>query len=407
VTGNGLLTSEDEVWKRQRRLVQPAFHSRRLDNYALEMVDATTRTMEGWQQGQVLDLHPAMTAVTLEIVAKTLFGADVRGAARQVGRDLEILMAYFANPLYLFEWGQRLPTVGNFRLPRVVRRLDAIIAKLIDERRREGIDRGDLLSRLLSVRDDDGSAMDEVQIRDELITLFLAGHETTALALTYAVMLIAANPTVQAELQHELATTLAGRPPLPADIPNLRLTEAIVKEAMRLYPPAWTIGREVVDECKIGGYLLPPGAQVICAQWVVHRDGRFFSEPLEFRPQRWLDGSTDHLPRCAYFPFGDGPRICIGQGFAMMEAVLILATMASRFTFAPVPGKRLELVPSITLRPRRSIFVRLKAVDNRSVATGIPAGARLDQPETPAPVHRKPPTRSAVPDRIRRHTEYP
>ncbi len=233
--------------------------------------------------------------------------------------------------------------------------------RIIRVRREAGQDQdaGDLVSRLLAARDDDGKGMTDRQLRDEVVTLVLAGHETTALALFYILYLLDRSPEVQDRLAAELDSVLRGRPPTAADVPLLKYTEWIVREAMRLYPPAWGIAREALSDCQIGGFDVPRGTQLFLTQWLVHRDGRWFEDPGVFRPERWDNDLIRRLPRCAYFPFGDGPRICIGNHFAMMEAVLVLATIARRYRLVVEPGQTLELLPSITLRPRKGLRMRV------------------------------------------------
>jgi cytochrome P450 len=354
--GEGLLTSEGDLWRRQRRLAQPAFQLDQIQRYGEVMVSSTLRMLEGWRPGQTRDVHQDMMRLTLEVVGRTLFGTGVDAAvAEQVDRAMKVVMEHYASPLMWYDWAQRLPTPGNLRFRRAVRQLRGLMSALIRRRRESDEDPGDLLSRLLAARDEDGSRMTDRQLMDELATLLLAGHETTALALSYTFYLLSQHPEVDARLAAELEEVLGGRAPTAADVSRLRYTEWVIKESMRLYPPAYGIGREALADCEIGGYLLPKGAQLSLLQWIVHRDPRWFDEPLTFRPDRWDNDLAKRLPRCAYFPFGDGPRICIGNHFAMMEAVLILAAVARRFRLVLVPGQTLELLPSITLRPRRGI----------------------------------------------------
>jgi cytochrome P450 len=236
--------------------------------------------------------------------------------------------------------------------------LDALIFKMIRERRAEGPrDRSDLLSRLLFAEDEQGRKMSDTELRDELLTLFLAGHETTALTLTYTFYLLAINPDCEVALRAEIDRVLGDRLPAVADVASLHYAENVIKESMRMYPPAWTLGREATEDVEVGEYFLRKGTQVLMAQWVVHRDPRFWPEPERFRPSRWDEEQTKQLPRCAYFPFGDGPRVCIGSNFAMMEAVLLLTAIAQRFRLELVPGQTLRLVPSVTMRPRDGIKV--------------------------------------------------
>ena len=254
-----------------------------------------------------------------------------------------------------------VPTPGNIRYVRGVRRIRRLVTRIIQERREDDRDRGDLLSMLMLARDDDGQPMTEHQLRDEVITLLLAGHETTALALSWTWYLLSQYPDVDAKLAAELRDVLGGRAPAVNDLPHLVLTEQVVTEAMRLYPPAWGIGREALADCEIGGYAIPAGTTIIISPWVLHRDQRFFEHPNEFRPARWRGDFARQLPRFAYMPFGGGPRICIGNRFAMMEAVLILATVAQNFRLQWHGTRPVEPLPSITLRPKGGVWLKLAA----------------------------------------------
>jgi cytochrome P450 len=368
ILGNGLLTSEGDFWLRQRRLAQPAFQRQRIAAYGEIMTAYAERLLNTWRDGEVLDLHPQMMRLTLEISAKTLFDADVAAEARDVGvaleEALECMDARFSTIFFwLPDW---VPTPNNVRLRRAIRRLDEVLYQIIDRRRASTEDRGDLLSLLLHAQDeDDGSHMTDRQLRDEAMTLFLASHETTALALSWTWYLLAQHPEVEAELEAELEAVLGGRTPAVADLPRLAYTERVVMESMRLYPPAYGLGREASRDCEIGGYPVPAGRTVFMYQWIVHRDPRFYDQPNEFLPNRWANGLAQRLPRFAYFPFGGGPRQCIGNTFAMMEAVLVLATIAQKFRVRLVPGHAVTLWPTITLRPRNGI----KAVLTRRSGT--------------------------------------
>jgi cytochrome P450 len=354
--GSGLLTSDGEAWRRQRVMAQPAFGAKQIQQYAATMVADTAGLTAGWQPGETRDIHHDMMRLTLQIVTKTLFDADVNDKEGSIGKDLEAAMTYYANPLAMWPAWRHVPTPTNLRFRRTLRRLNGVIFKMIHERRESGTaGRGDLLSRLLVAEDEEGRKMSDAELRDQLITLFLAGHETTALTLSYTFYLLAQNPDAESALQAELDRVLGGRLPTVADVPELHYAEWVIKESMRIFPPAWTIGREALEDCEIGGYRIPKGSQLLMAQWVVQRDPRFWPEPERFNPSRWDDQSTKNLPRCAYFPFGDGPRICIGISFAMMEAVLLLSAIAQRFRLELVPGQTLRLVPSVTLRPRDGI----------------------------------------------------
>jgi len=361
--GEGLLTSEGAVWRRQRKLAQPAFQRKEIERYAAVMVEHTERMLESWHDGQVQDPHEDLMRLTLSIVAKTLFDAELGGDATVVGESLEVVMNYFMSPMRWFGIREWLPLPSTRRYHRAIGRIDDIIYGIIRQRRESGQDPGDLLSRLLAAQDEQGGGMTDRQLRDESVTLMLAGHETTALVLFYTFYLLANSPEAEGRLASELREVLGDRPPTAADVPSLRYTEWVVREAMRLYPPAWGIAREALADCEIGGYHVPKGTQLFMIQWLVHRDPRWFDDPEVFRPERWEHDLIKRLPRCAYFPFGDGPRICIGNHFAMMEAVLILATIARKYRLTIEPGQTLELLPSITLRPRHGLRMRIKVQD--------------------------------------------
>lgn len=359
--GNGLLTSEGDVWLRQRRLLQPAFHRQRLAAYGKVMAAQARRHFASWRDGEVRDVYADMMRLTLGIVIKCLFDLEMEGEEEAVGPALARVMEHFvkAQSLLFPDW---LPTPENLGYRAAVERLNAFVSGLIQRRREAGGDAGeDLLSLLLHVQDEEGGRMSDPQIRDEVLTLALAGHETTSITLAFCCHLLARHPEAQAALHRELDAVLGGREPTVEDLPALSFTELVVKESLRLYPPAWTLSRETVEEDEIAGWRIPIGAAVVMNPWTVHRDARFYEEPESFRPERWADGLEQRLPRFAWFPFGGGPRLCIGSGFALMEARLVLATLASRFRFERVPGDEVELLPSITLRPKHGVKVRLRA----------------------------------------------
>jgi cytochrome P450 len=361
LVGNGLLTSEGEFWRRQRRLAQPAFHRERINAYAHVMVKDTEEMLTAWRDGEIRDTHRDMMRLTMEVVTHTLFNTNVSDDADKVARALGILVEPFGSQATL-KWilDNRLPTLTNRRFHKVAAQLDEVVYRIISQRRASGDqDQGDLLSMLLQAHDEDGSQMTDQQLRDEVITLFLAGQETTALTLTWAWYLLAQHPEAEKKLWQELEEVLGGRAPEAEDFPKLKFTEMVAKEAMRLYPPAYVVGREAVNECEIGGYHVPPKMQVFMAPWVVHRDPRFFDAPNEFRPERWTPEFISNLPKYAYFPFGGGPRVCIGNAFAMMEIVLLLATIARKYKLGLVTNKPVELQPAMSLRPRNGIRMRL------------------------------------------------
>ena len=360
VFGEGLLTSEGDFWLRQRRLVQPAFHRAQIDAYAETMVQYAQRMLEGWRSGEERDVHQEMMRLTLEIVVKTLFGADVARDAQDVGNSLALLLelgANFRRTLFVPHW---MPTPTNLRIKREIAFIESILYRIIGERRAAGRDTGDLLSMLLHVQDEDGSRMTDKQLRDETITLFLAGHETTASSLSWTWWLLARNPAVEAKLHAELDEVLLGRPPSLEDLARLPYTGNVVTESLRLYPPAWGLARVAVENHEIAGYPVKKGMGIAMAQWVVHRDTRWFEAPEEFRPERWEGDLLKRIPRFAYFPFGGGPRQCIGNSFALMETTLILATVAQKYRLRLVPDHPVVPLASITLRPRYGVRVMLE-----------------------------------------------
>jgi len=357
--GKGLLTAEGDEWLRHRRLASPAFHRERVTGYGLTMSQYAQDAVETWHDGETVDLHDAMTALTLRIVARTLFDTDVTPRIEEVARlGAEIQDFYylrFASLRFLIPtW---LPTPGNRRLERTIRRLDQVVYDIIRERR-PGEDRGDLLSLLLLVRDEHGAGLSERQVRDEVMTLLLAGHETTALALTWAFLLLDRHPEARSRLEAELAKVLEDQPASPEDVPALVYTQAVINETLRLYPPAYITSREAARATRIGGVSIPKGHVILISIYATHRDPRFFPEPDEFRPERWLDGLEKRLPRGAFIPFGMGSRKCIGSSFALMEATLLLATIARRWHFELLADE-VPTHPSITLRPATAMPARM------------------------------------------------
>jgi cytochrome P450 len=359
--GNGLLTSEGDFWLRQRRLTQPAFHRERVAAYGEIMIRHTLEMLEKWHDGDTRDAHREMMGVTLAIAAESLFHADVHGLGPTIARSLDALTRFNSTGQVLMPVIRSLPTPTRIRYLKAIKVLDGIVYRIIQERRSSARDEGDLLSLLLQVRDENGCGMDDRQLRDETITLLLAGHETTAVTLSWTWYLLTQHPAVQEKLVDEIQGVLRGAPPRAEDVIRLPYTESVIKESMRLYPPAWAIARRSLHDFELRGYRVRKGASVAMSQWVLHRDPRFWSAPEEFRPERWLDGSTRALPRFAYFPFGGGPRICIGSAFAMMEATLLLAAIAQQFRLELAPQAHIEPLPAITLRPRFGIPVVVRS----------------------------------------------
>jgi cytochrome P450 len=357
--GEGLLTSEGQFHRRQRRLAQPAFHRQRIASYASVMTDYSVRAMERWRDGETLDISQEMMRLTLGIVGKTLFDADVEAEAQEIGAALTVVMDLFDALMMPFsELLEKLPLPQNKRFQKARARLDATIYRIINERRKSGEDHGDLLSMLLLAQDEEdqnGGGMTDEQVRDEAMTIFLAGHETTANALTWTWYLLSQHEDVEAKLHEELDQLLAGRLPEMDDVARLKYTEMVLTEAMRLYPPAWAIGRLATKDHEIGGYVVPDGSLVLLSQYAMHHDARFFPEPERFDPQRWATDAREARPQFSYFPFGGGPRRCIGEAFAWMEGILLIATLAQKWRMRLVPDQRVEVRPVITLRPKHGI----------------------------------------------------
>jgi cytochrome P450 len=359
VLGKGLLNSEGKFWQRQRSLIQPGFRRENILSYAPVMTSEARRMLNSWSDGEVRNVHEDLMRATLEIVARCLFGAEVGGAAGRVGKAMEVVTENFmadAGQALLFPFD--IPDfIGGRR--QAISELKAIINRIIRERRASPEPRGDLLDMLLQARDSEGRPMSDDQLRDEVMTLFLAGHETTAIALSWACFLLTQNPQIADKLVEELRTVLGGREPAPEDLPRLRYTDMVLKEAMRLYPAVWGIGRRAIADCEIGGYRVSAGTNVFIFQWLTQRDARFFPDPERFDPERWREDPvrSGKIPRFAYFPFGGGPRVCVGASFAMMEATLLLAMIVQRYQLELVPGHPVEILGSVTLRPKHGIRV--------------------------------------------------
>ena len=366
IFGNGLLSNEGASWLEQRRLIQPAFHRTRIESYAATMVAYTERMLATWVAGEIRDIHEDMMRLTLEIVSMALFSVEITSEEDRIAIALNTLMRLSTGGrLLLPEVFRRIPTAKNRQYKRATDELDEIVYGIIRRRQQEpSSSEHDLLGALLDARYDDGSSMSALQLRDEVMTLLLAGHETTAASLSWVWLLLAQHPDIEQQLGRELDELLAGRSPTVQDVPNLALAERTVREAMRLYPPAWAIVRTAVQDVELAGYRVPAGSTIIMSQWVMHRDPRFYDEPEEFRPDRWLEERYRSAPRFSYFPFGGGPRICVGASFAMTEAVLVLATIAQRWQMRLTSEAAPEPVPGITLRPRNGLKLSVSRRDH-------------------------------------------
>jgi len=364
--GNSLFTSDGDFWLRQRRLMQPVFHRQRLAGFADLMRRASLEMLEGWrpwaQSGQSFDVAEQMTRLTMQIVTQALFSSHVLGESHAIGQAIATVLAdvayRFDIPFYPPLWA---PTPRNRRTLAAQRLVDQTMYAIIKERRQNPENTEDLLGMLMSARDDRGEGMSDKQLHDEAITMFIAGHETTANALTWAWYLLALHPHVEGRLHEELEQVLQSRPPTGADLPQLGYTRMILDETMRLYPPAWITNRSVVEEDEICGYRIPKNSMVAICPYAMHRDLRYWEKPEVFDPLRFLPERSEGRPNYAYFPIGGGPHQCIGKGFALMEATLVLATIAQRYRLVLQPGQRVESLPQVTLRPRDGIHMVAQA----------------------------------------------
>ena len=362
ILGNGLLTNEGDNWRKQRRLSQPAFHHKAIAGYGEAMARLADETADAWGQRTTIELHSEMMRLTLEIVAETLFGTDIGDDAVRIAHALEVYTDVYrgicGTGIRLPMW---IPTPQHLKAQAVIRELDEVMFRIID-RHRTHPDPNTLLGMLIAATDEEtGTGMDDQQLRDEAITLLMAGHETTANALTFAFYLLSQHPRAEEALHAELDAVVGDRRPGLHDLRELPYTRAVVNEAMRLYPPAWSVGREAAVDTKLGDLEIPAGTQIWISQWLMQRDGRWFDDPLSFRPERWLDGLEKRLPKGAYIPFSAGPRVCIGKRFAQMEAELVVATIARRTSLRLDPGETLRLNPSITLRPDHGLKMTASA----------------------------------------------
>jgi cytochrome P450 len=354
--GNGLLTNTGPTWLQQRRLMQPAFCPARIQDYAAAVTSYTAKMLGRWKSGDCLDLHTELYRLTLEIVLKILFGAEVSDYSDDVDRIISGLVREDDRPRIVRRLSGVLPTAAVLRSFFALRRLQALVYAAIHQRRQDGGSH-DLLSLLLAVRDEDGNAMSDQQVRDEVMTFMGAGSETTALVLSYSLHLLSQNPDVTARLEAEIDGVLAGRLPSMENLPQLTYTEKVIKESMRLLPPAWLMSRESTEPVEIGGFRFPAGTCFFLNVWSIHRDPRFYECPDHFEPERWSADFAAQLPKFAYFPFGGGQRMCIGAGLAKVEAALILATIVQRFRLAPKPGWKLQLDPGLVIRPKSGVWM--------------------------------------------------
>jgi cytochrome P450 len=358
--GEGLLTSEDPFHLRQRRLMQPAFQRERIAGYGRMMTSCTQALMAPWRDGQEIEATEAMSQLTLEIVARSLFTTEAGDKAATIAHELEVVLKML-NQLVM-PWGPLLldlPLPASRRYRAALRKLDEIVYKVIDDRIASGAEHDDLLGMLLSVRDaDTGERMDRLQIRDEVMTIFVAGHETAANALAWTLYLLAENPGVREQMEAELDQALGGRPPGPEDYPQLPFCQRVFQESMRLYPPVWILGRRALEPYSCKDFSAPKGSILLVCMAVLHRREEFFPEPDRFLPDRWLEAAA---PKFAYLPFGGGGRLCIGERYAWMEGVLCLANLAQRYRLDLLPGNQVEPLGLLTLRPKHGLRMRISA----------------------------------------------
>jgi cytochrome P450 len=364
--GTGLTTSEGELWRRQRRLLQPAFHHGQIAALAAVMTETTAAALERWRpvatSGQPFDIAAEMLHLTQRIISKTLFGTDLGGEAETVRQALTTVQESINRRLWAFiDLPQWLPTPQNRRFRQALRTLNAVVYRMIAARRRCQQDMGDLLSLLLHTRHaETGKAMSDLQLRDEVMTLFVAGHETTAATLAWTWYLLAKHPDVQRRLQAELTAVLGGRTPTPQDLQNLTYTRMVIEEALRLYPPTWVTARSPLADDEIGSYHISRHAVVLLSPYVLHRHPTFWERPADFDPERFTPAQSTDRPRYAYFPFGGGSRRCLGESFALLEARLIVAMVAQAYRLHLVPEHPVEPQPLLTLRPRHGVLVTLQ-----------------------------------------------
>lgn len=371
VLGNGLVSSDGECHRRQRRLVQPAFSPKRVLSYAGSMTDAAVKTCESWRSGDTVDIADEMLRLTLDVVTRSLFNVDARDVADEIEHAITVVLRHFARLLTVPYAGllSKLPVPSTREFQTAQRLLDQFVYQIIQERRRSGEDHGDVLSMLLAAHDDegDGTGLNDRQVRDQVMTLFSAGHETIATALAWTWYCLAQNPEIETQLYQELDRVLGGRTPTAEDLPQLQYTRMVLAESMRLYPPVWAITREVKSDYQVASYTIPAGTIIGMSQYLVHRDPRYFDDPERFDPLRWVDEAVKSRPKFSYFPFGGGPRLCIGESFAWMEGILILATLAQRWTMHVVTDHPIAFQPLLTLRPKHGIRTTLR---RRSRAAG-------------------------------------
>jgi cytochrome P450 len=364
VLGDGLLTSEGDYHHREKRLIQPAFHHERVASYAQTMTERAESMMNGWEDGMVLNIHEQMIHLSMDVVARCLFGADIHARSSEIDKALSETVDYFgklSSPVGKFFDKFPLPSYQRYR--KAAQTLEDMIYEIIRKRRASGSqDTGDLLSMLLKAVDTEGggSKMTDKEVKDEIITLFMAGLETTATALTWSWYLLSQNPEAEEKMHAEIDLLLPNRAlPSAEDYPRLEYTMNVLRESLRVYPPVWALGRVALSDFDFGGYIIPAGSFVMMSQYVMHHDPRFFENPEKFSPERWTGAMQEKLPKYAYFPFGGGPRRCVGEQFAWFEGVIMLAAIGRRWKMSHIPSHKAEMWPRITLQPKNGMMMRL------------------------------------------------
>ncbi len=371
--GNGLIRNDGESWKRQRRLVQPSLHAKRIEAYGQIMVENTLRMLESWQDGETRAIDVDMMKLTLSVLTKSLFDVDSSQEAEDIGEALDILQRLLPMQAQAFislpDW---VPTPMNRKLQAATQKLDEIVVRIINRRRSEPTEKGDLLAMLITAGDDDGTRMSDKQLRDEVMTLLIAGYETAASTLTWLWYLLSQHPDIEAKLHQEVDSVLANQLPTVQDLARMPYVDMIVREVLRCYPPAWLVGRQPIEDVLIGPYCIPTGSLILISPYLTHHTAAYFAEPDRFMPERFEENAPQPYPRHAYFPFTDGPRICAGNAFAMMEARLVLALISQRFRLSLVPGQKIELAPGVTLRSRYGMQMRVERRQASSASMGGP-----------------------------------
>ena len=356
IMGQGLATSENPLWRRQRKIVSRVFTPRRLGAYAEQTVETTRETLERWCSSRKIELRSDLSELTLEVLRKTLFGGDLAGSAEEAARTMSTIDRYYqqimASPLSLPAWW---PSPQNVALVRAIRGADEFIEKTIATRRADGCNGDDFLSALLQARDENGAAIDDRQIRDECMTVFIAGHDTNALALTYTFYLLCTHPEAKNRIRSEVLSKVGERSLRAEDVEELTYTKCVLKEAMRLFPPAWGLLRQSVEDLDVGGYSIPAGSTLMFSQWVEHHNPAYFPDPYRFDPARWDGERARAIPKFAYFPFGTGPRVCVGSHFSMMSLTLIVATIVQRCDFKLADDLELRVRALVSLQPDHEI----------------------------------------------------